>query len=599
MKPIEDENADTPLGAWGRALAMTAPISRNISTTFPTLIESFADRFGSAPALLSDQGCVSYRELAERCNRYSCWALAQGLAAGDVVCLVMLNCPDYLAIWLGITRIGGIVALINTNLIGNELVHAINLVAPRHLIVGGELVEALADVLPQLASTVRCWAHGELSHGFPRIDHEIEHGCVGRLRRSVHATPPLITDQALYIFTSGTTGLPKAANVSHYRLMQWSHWFAGMMDTRSSDRMYNCLPMYHGIGGVAAVGATLVNGGSVVLRQRFSASRFWDEVVDWHCTLIQYIGELCRYLVQSPPHPRETNHQIRLCCGNGLSANVWQAFQRRFRISRILEFYGATEGNFALWNCEGEPGSIGRIPLFLGHRFPVALIKCDLDTGEPMRTEEGRCVRCSANEVGEAIGKIIEDGSQPASRFEGYTDHEAAETKILRDAFAEGDAWFRSGDLMRRDRRGYFYFVDRMGDTFRWRGENVSTTQVADTITACAGVIEAVVYGVTIPKTEGRAGMAAIAVSRDFDLSVLHQYLAARLPEYARPLFLRVRDAIETTGTFKPKKRELSRDGYDPTATGDPLYFYDRNRAAFVKLDAALYERIRAGNLRL
>lgn len=599
MKQAEDDDSDTPLKAWGRALAMTATISRNKLTTLPILIENFADQFDSAPALLSDQGCLSYRALAERCNRYSRWALAQGLSSGDVVCLLMLNCPDYLAIWLGITRIGGVVALINTNLVGNELVHAINLVAPSQLIAGSELVDALIVVLPQLPAPMRCWVHGERSHDFPRIDHEIQRGSADRLRSSEHATPPSILDQALYIYTSGTTGLPKAANVSHYRLMQWTHWFAGMMDTRSSDRMYNCLPMYHSIGGVVAIGATLVNGGSVVLRQRFSASQFWDDVVNWNCTLLQYIGELCRYLVQSPPHPRETSHQIRLCCGNGLRAEIWQPFQRRFRISRILEFYGATEGNFALYNCEGQIGSIGRVPSFLAHRFPVALIKCDPDTDEPRRTEEGWCIRCSADEVGEAIGKIIDDGSQPASRFEGYTDKESADKKILRNAFAKGDAWFRSGDLMRRDKRGYFYFVDRIGDTFRWKGENVSTTMVADAITTCAGVIEAVVYGVTIPKTEGRAGMAAIVGGGGFNLAALQQHLAERLPEYARPLFLRLRDAIETTGTFKPKKPELSRDGYDPTATTDPLYFYDRERAAFVKLDAVLYERIRGGESRL
>ncbi len=405
-------------------------------------------------------------------------------------------------------------------------------------------------------------------------------------------------DTALYIYTSGTTGLPKAAKVSHFRLMQWSHWFAGMMDTRSSDRMYNCLPMYHSIGGVVATGATLVNGGSVVLRQRFSASHFWDDVVEWNCTLFQYIGELCRYLVNSPPHPREAEHRLRLCCGNGLRPDVWDEFKRRFRIPQILEFYAATESNFSLYNCEGKPGAIGRIPSFLAHRIPVALIKFDIETGEPIRNEEGFCIRCSANEVGEAIGKIL-DGSSPGSRFEGYTDKEASDRKILRNVFVNGDAWFRTGDLMRRDESGYFYFVDRVGDTFRWKGENVSTTEVADTISAYPGVIEAVVYGVAIPGTEGRAGMAAIVVSEDFDLVAFRQHLAERLPEYARPLFLRIRCEIEMTATFKPKKQDLSREGYDPNITADAIYFDDRVRQSFVKLDAVLYERLQNGNVRL
>lgn len=585
------------LKAWVRALEMTAPIGRNRSVTLPVLIETLADKYGAALALISDRECFTYRALAERSNQYARWALGQ-LAAGDVVCLLMLNCPEYMAIWLGITRIGGIVSLVNTNLAGDSLAHAINIVAPKHVIVGVELVEAFAAVRPQLGSGVQCWAHGQDDPGFPRIDHEIQRGAGDRLPAS-ECPPPSIMDRALYIYTSGTTGLAKAANVSHFRLMQWSHWFAGMMDTCPSDRMYNCLPMYHSIGGVVATGATLVNGGSVVLRQRFSASHFWDDITEWDCTLFQYIGELCRYLVNSPQHPREAEHRIRLCCGNGLRPDVWDEFKRRFRIPQILEFYAATEGNFALYNCEGKPGAIGRIPSFIEHRLPVALIRFDIKTGKPIRNQTGFCIRCSTNEVGEAIGKILDDGSSPGSRFEGYTDKEASESKVLRNVFVNGDAWFRTGDLMRRDERGYFYFVDRVGDTFRWKGENVSTTEVAETISACPGVVEAVVYGVTIPDTEGRAGMAAVVVGQEFDLIAFRQHLTERLPEYACPLFLRVCGKIETTPTFKPRKQDLSREGYDPALTGDAVYFNDRVRQAFVKLDALLYERIQARNVRL
>ena len=273
-----DDRSNSPLKAWVRALEMTAPIARNPSVTLPVLIETLADRFGTALALISDRECLTYRALAERTNRYARWALGQGLAVGDVVCLLMPNCPEYMAIWLGITRIGGIVSLVNTNLVGDSLAHSINIVAPKHVIVGAELVDAFAAALPRLAPGVKCWTHGQGNHGFPRIDHEIQRGAGDRLHGS-ECQPISVTDRALYIYTSGTTGLAKAANVSHFRLMQWSHWFAGMMDTRSDDRMYNCLPMYHSIGGVVATGATLVNGGSVVLRQRFSASHFWDEVV--------------------------------------------------------------------------------------------------------------------------------------------------------------------------------------------------------------------------------------------------------------------------------------------------------------------------------
>jgi fatty-acyl-CoA synthase len=593
-----EDNPNAPLKAWVRALEKTAPILANPSVVLPVLIDDLADAFETASALLGDGECLSYRTLAQRCNRYARWALGQGIASGDVVCLLMLNCPDYMAIWLGVTRIGGIVALVNTNLVGEQLAHSVKIAAPKHVIVGNELVDTFAAVLPQIPPGVQCWAHGQNSQGLPRIDRQIQPLAGDKLNR-LEYRPPSITDQALYIYTSGTTGLPKAANVSHLRLMQWSHWFAGMMDTGPSDRMYNCLPMYHSIGGVVATGATLVNGGSVVVRQRFSASQFWDELLEWNCTLFQYIGELCRYLVNSPSHSRETNHRIRLCCGNGLRSDIWQVFQRRFRIPQILEFYAATEGNFSLYNCEGKPGAIGRVPSFLAHRFPVALIKFDLATGELVRNDDGFCIRCSTNEFGEAIGEILDDGSHPGSRFEGYTDEEATDKKILRDVFVKGDAWFRTGDLMRKDERGYYYFVDRIGDTFRWKGENVSTTEVAETVAACPGVAGAIMYGVTIPFTEGSVGMAAVAVTRDFDLMAFRQHLIRRLPEYARPLFLRVCDVIETTGTFRAKKHGLSRDAYNPVLTADPIYFDDRVREAFVKLDAGLYERIRSGNLRL
>jgi fatty-acyl-CoA synthase len=595
MTPLPGDSSMAAAQAWRRALELTAPIERNPIVTVPIVIDRLADRFGESPALMSEHETLSYRGLAERGLAYAGWALGQGIVPGDVVCLLLPNCPDYLAIWLGITRVGGIVALINTNLIGAALTHCLGIVAPRHVIVGKTLLDTFAEARQSLDPSVRCWAHGSDGLDFPRIDQATATGGAPTTA-DLQARAPALRDRALYIYTSGTTGLPKAASVSHFRLMQWSHWFAGLIDTTPDDRMYDCLPLYHSIGGVVATGATLVGGGAVVIRERFSASRFWGDVVENRCTLFQYIGELCRYLVNAPPHPREAEHRLRLCCGNGLSAGVWEPFQQRFRIPRILEFYAATEGSFSLYNCEGKPGAIGRIPPFLAHRFPVALVKHDVETGEPLRGEDGFCVRCAADEPGEAIGKIA-DGGDGGGQFEGYTDRDASERKVLRDVFAGGDGWYRTGDLMRRDRGGYYYFVDRIGDTFRWKGENVSTTEVAEVIAACPGVAEAVVYGVAVPGAEGRAGMAAIVPAGDFDLTVLRRYVAKRLPEYARPLFLRLREVIEATGTFKPQKQELMRDGFDPSVTGDAIYFDDRPHGAFVRLDPAFHQRLQNGQL--
>ena len=605
MSPSDREAAAKPGSsdhsapkAWLRALELTTRLASDPHRIFSTVIDELAERFGEAPALLSDRECLTYRALAERSNRYARWALAQGLAKGDAVCLFMPNRPEYMAIWLGITRVGGVVSLLNTNLAGPSLAHCINIVEPKHVIVAAELIDPLVTALRGLAGAAKIWTDGTGRDEFPRIDRDVERH-PGEALSEAERPPLTIEDRALYIYTSGTTGLPKAANVSHFRLMQWSHWFAGMMDTRASDRMYNCLPMYHSVGGVVATGAVLVGGGSVVIRENFSARQFWNDVIRWDCTLFQYIGELCRYLLHAEPHPHETEHRIRMCCGNGLRPDVWTDFKVRFCIPRILEFYAATEGNVSMFNIEGEPGAIGRIPSFLAHRFPATLVKFDVDRDEPVRSEQGLCIRCAPNEVGEAIGRILEGPSNVGSRFEGYTSKEASEKKILRNVFEPGDAWFRTGDLMRRDERGYFYFVDRVGDTFRWKGENVSTTEVAETISACPGVIEAVVYGVTVPGAEGRAGMAALVVGDGLDLATFRTHLIDRLPAYARPLFLRIRSQIEMTATFKHMKSEFVRQGYDPAATPDVIYFNDAERRAFVRLDTALYDRIQTGQLRL
>jgi len=596
MAALSDENKRSPLKAWVRALERTAAIERDRSLTLPVLIGRLAERFGEQPALSSTDAALSYRGLAAACHRYGRWGLARSLGRNDTVCLVMANCPDYLAIWLGLSGIGATVALINTNLRRELLAHSINLVAPRHVIAGASLSEAVREIRPLLDAGVECWVNGEAGGDLPRLDEAVA-GLPGEALRDSEVQAPSLEDRALCIYTSGTTGLPKAANVSHFRVMQWSHWFAGLIDVQPEDRMYDCLPMYHSVGGVVATGATLVGGGTVVLRERFSASGFWKDVVAERCTLFQYIGELCRYLLTGAPQAEESHHTLRLACGNGLRAEVWSDFQRRFRIPQILEYYAATEGNFSLYNCEGRPGAIGRIPPFLAHRAPVALVKYDVEAEAPARDAAGRCVRCAPHEAGEALGEIV--SANGATRFEGYTDSAASATKILRNVFAAGDAWYRTGDLMRQDEQGFFYFVDRVGETYRWKGENVSTTEVAAVIAACPGVADAAVYGVCVPSSEGRAGMAAVVVAPDFDLNELRRALVARLPDYARPLFIRVVTAIELTGTFKLRKHELALEGYDLTRVRDALYMDDAAQGAYVPLDTKLHARLKAGQLRL
>ena len=590
--------SESALRDWVRALEATAPIARRPHRLLPNVIEQVAQNRGDAPALLSIGENLTYRALAERANRYARWALAHGVGKGETVGLLMPNRPEYMAIWLGITSVGGVVALLNTNLRAAALAHCIDIVAPKHLVIAAELFDPACSATEHMTSGPHIWVHGRGGDdALPRIDHDIERFAPAPLT-AAERRGTSIADRALAIYTSGTTGLPKAANVSHRRLLQWSFWFAGLMNAGPDDRMYDCLPLYHSIGGVVATGALLVSGGSVVIRDKFSAKNFWDEVCDWDCTLFQYIGELCRYLVAGPTHPRERAHRLRIACGNGLRGDVWRRFSERFGIPRVLEFYAATEGNFSLYNVEGEIGAIGRVPSFLAHRFPLALVKFDHATGAPVRDAAGFCLRCANGEAGEAIGRI-DTSVQGGAAFEGYTSAQETARKILRNVFAPGDAWYRTGDLMRKDAGGFFYFVDRIGDTFRWKGENVATSEVAAAITTFPGILEATVYGVAVPGCEGAAGMATLVPQASLDLAALRVHLAQLLPAYARPLFLRVKDGIETTATFKHKTADLARQGYDPTATDDAIYFDDPAQQAFVRLDRALYERIQAGAVRL
>ena len=505
----------------------------------------------------------------QRADSVAGWACDEGIAPGDAVCLLMANCPDYVAIWLGLSAVGCVVALINTGLAGDGLAHAIRASGAQRIIVEADLRARVGAIADRLPSGLRIEA--------PPL----------ALKPRPSSRLAARADRALLIGTSGTTGLPKSTNITHARVLEWSAWFAGLMDVQPDDRLYDCLPMYHSIGGVVAIGAMLCRGGSVLIRERFSASAFWPDVVHGGCTIFQYIGELCRYLVNGPAHPLETAHRLRLCCGNGLRGEVWQIFQDRFHIPRILEFYAATEGRVSLYNVEGKPGAIGRIPAFLARRFAVELIRSDVETGAPRRTREGLCLRCDADEPGEAIA--------PAGGFDGYTDPAASARKLLRDVFVPGDRWYRTGDLMRRDRQGFYFFVDRIGDTYRFKGENVSTMQVAGVIASYPGVSNAAVWGVAIAGMDGRAGMAAITCDDGVDLAALRAHLVRNLPSAAQPVFVRICPRIATTGTFRPIKAALAAAGLSLEPKLGPLWFNDRKAACFVACDAALLGAIRDG----
>jgi fatty-acyl-CoA synthase len=572
----------TPNEAWLQAIQRTAAIAKRPELTLAQLVHETALRTPEAPAIVSAQARWSYAELSSRVAGYQHWALRHKLGKGDTVALLMANRPDYLAIWLGLAQSGATVALLNTNLTGAALLHCIRAAGAKTVVVAA----ALSDRVPDQGLSV--WLHGEGTKARPSIDGWIAGNPVMEPLSSLAR----LEDRALYIYTSGTTGLPKAASVSHQRIMQWAEWFAGMGGLTPSDRIYNCLPLYHSVGGVVAVGAALAAGGSVFVRDGFSARRFWAEVADNDCTVFQYIGELCRYLLNSPADPASARHSLRLACGNGLKGDIWDDFKTRFAIPQILEFYASTEGSFSLFNYEQQPGSIGRIPGFVNQRENVALIGVDAATGVPVRDGAGLCKRVAVGQPGEAMNRL----SASSGTFEGYADAAASQSKVLRDVLAPGDAWYRSGDLMRQDAKGFFYFVDRIGDTFRWKGENVSSAEVTDVIRAAAGVLDADVFGVAVPGADGKAGMAALVVDGYFHLATFRSYLEERLPAYARPLFVRLRPSLERTSTFKADKQQLQRDGFDFAATPDAIYV---DAGGYVRVDAQVMRAIANGKLRL
>ncbi len=584
-----------------RALRATMPIGRRRTRVFPHVVAELAERHGSRTALISARETFTYAELNGRANAYARWAKANGVGKGDTVALLMANRPEYLAVWIGVIRVGGAVALLNTNLRGAPLAYNVSIVEPKLVVVGAEHEEAYASAVPFISCEPRpaAWRHGPGAEDWPRVDGEI--AALSQDALPADELPEItIEDRALYIYTSGTTGMPKAANINHYRLMAISHGFYGAMGIKPSDRMYDCLPMYHTAGGVIAACSPLIAGASVVIREKFQASRFWDDVVETGSTLAQYIGELCRYLVHSPECEAEKRHRLRLICGNGLRPDVWPEFQRRFNIPTILEWYAATEGNVALFNFDGTPGAIGRIPWYMKRKFPVKVVRFDVEAGEPVRGPDGFCIECGPDEAGEAIGLILNDPKKPSARYEGYADPEATRRKVLQNAFEPGDRWFRTGDLMRRDARGYYYFVDRIGDTFRWRGENVATSEVSEAISVFSGIKDVTVYGVSVPGYDGRAGMAQIVPEAEgVDLEGLHAHVEANLPAFARPVFLRLGRELDVTGTFKPRKMDLVRDGADPRAVTDALFVAHPVERRYVPLGPQMWDDVAAKRLRL
>jgi fatty-acyl-CoA synthase len=573
--------------------AIVAELKRS-TDTFGPYIRTQAEAIPDRIALKFETETVTYGAYAEAVNRLA-WVLRKdGVGAGTPVAILAPNSPLFLAALGAVAKLGAIGALINTHVTGEGLAHVLRASGAATGLCDPQALPALAEVAGR--HPVRFHVDAPAGTSVPRDVRLL--GDAGLPDRVPEPDIPDVRggDVFLYIYTSGTTGYPKPAIVRHLRFTMGGVSLAQLLGIEAGETIYAPLPLYHGESLFVGFAPAFRSGGAFASRRTFSASAFIEDVRRHQAVAFVYVGELCRYLLRQPASPHDRDHKLRVAAGAGLRPDIWTAFKERFGIPRIVEMYGATEGNVALQNLENRPGSVGKPHPMLEDQ--VALVRVDLATGALVRSGEGRGITCPPDEPGELVGKIGLAGSMD---YDGYTDRAATERKLVRDVFEPGDAWFRSGDLLRRDAEGYYYFVDRIGDTFRWKGENVATMEVGDRLNAAPGVTEANVFGVQVPGEDGRAGMAAI-VLRDgatFDGAGLYAHAQKHLPHYAMPAFVRLVPAMDVTGTLKQRKHAFAAEGFDPAVVRDPLFVRDDERKRYVPLTPERLAALRSGALRL
>ncbi len=516
-----------------------------------TVFQDRAARYGDRIFLRFGDQQLTYRDANAAANRYAAVLAARGVGRGDVVAIMLRNSPNAVLAMLAAVKCGAVAGMLNYHQRGEVLAHSLGLLNAKVLIAETDLVSAVAE------------------SGGTGTTETLTVEDLERFAASAPATNPASAsavqakDTAFYIFTSGTTGFPKASVMTHRRWLAALAAFGGLgLRLRSSDTLYSCLPLYHNNALTVALSSVINSGSTLALGKSFSASRFWDEVIAGEATAFIYIGEICRYLLNQPSKPTDRAHKVRLIAGNGLRPEIWDEFTKRFGIARVCEFYASSEGNTAFINIFNVPRTTGVSPT------PLAYVEYDPDTGAPLRDGNGRVRRVPAGEPGLLISPV--NRLQP---FDGYTDKESSEKKLVRNAFREGDCWFNSGDVMSPQGMGHAAFVDRLGDTFRWKGENVATTQVEAALASDESVEECTVFGVEVPDTGGRAGMAAVKLrdGAEFDGKSLARAVYGQLPPYALPLFVRVVKSLEHTTTFKSRKVELREQAYGSDIE-DPLY---------------------------
>ncbi len=553
-----------------------------------TIIERNAREFSNNVAIKFEDITLTYKEFNERTNQYAHFFISQGMKKGDVVRILMPNRPEYLLIVGACAKIGAIASLINIDLRRKSLEHCLKLTPGRFTIVD----EACFNVFNEISLNLNLSSKHVLfflpNNGlipspkkYINLTEFINDYSTGNPQTTSHVKA---SDHFLYIFTSGTTGLPKATVLIHRRIIYGTIVYKeALVGISPKDTIYIALPFFHstpiGIGWSAACS----NGAAIAIGRKFSVSRFWDEIRKYNATIFIYVGEVCRYLMNQPPSPDDLNNSVSKIIGNGLRPDIWVDFKKRFGITTVGEFYGASEGGGGFYNFFNFDNTVGYCPT------PYAIVKYDIEEDKPIRNKEGFMEKVNRGETGLLLFQNQLGG------FIGYTDKKETEKKLFRDVFKKGDVWINTGDLLLDQGNRHALFIDRIGDTFRWKAHNISTTELEELINQFEDVLISAVYGVKIPGTDGRAGMATIIPKnsiKEFKFEQLFHYFKKNLAHYAIPIFLRFKENLHLTVSYKLKKSILKQEGFNIESIKDPIYVLLPGDSKYVLLTRSIHKNI-------
>ena len=579
--------------AYDRYIEEVKKLEDNPNQGLGIYVEDNAEKYPEKIALYFGENSWTWKQFNEEANLYANWFLKQGLKPGDNVALMMENSPEYLFIATGINKIQSVCALVNINLRSQALIHSIKIVCPKYVIIDGDCLPSLLEVMKELSfkdDEILVLNNSDIKQrDFVDLKKKL---------RDISNNNPISTknstlaETAFYIYTSGTTGLPKAVIMTNFSIsINGVYYGHSVTQANFDDIILISNPLYHSLSFCTALGIYVYMGATAVLRKKFSASNFWKDIQKYKITFATYVGEIPRYILNQPPSEYEKNHTLKKMLGLGLRKDIWIKFKERFQIEHIFEYYSSTEGYGPIVNMDEVPGMIGR-----NTNENHALAKINPETLEFYKNGEGYYIKCEPGDVGMSLMKILD-----IENFTKYRNKEKTNERVIRNVFEDGDAYFITGDLLQLHDNLWLSFADRVGDTFRWKGENVSTLEVENLLSTNESILISAVYGVEIPHHEGKAGMAALKIDPEigFKPNDISEFVLKVLPKYSIPLFIRIREELEVTGSKKIRKSNLRREGYNINEINEPLYFWDLKENRYTKFDTSIYNKLMKGKIRV